>query len=207
MICRMQPPGRVTVPTCIGCGAMERWGTCEASCSEHKLELVSAADFDRLEADRSASRARVGAFRRVVEALAGTEPGPDGWQAAWQATQRAALAVLNRDEARDGSDEPAGHVTTWWCAECGGIDAPQPCLGICIWRPADWVNRTVYEAERSGAATERDAERALVRLLRRIGAVTPLDDQWERNWLALHSEAQEALRASATEAGRIRASA
>jgi hypothetical protein len=92
---------------------MERWSTCETSCSEHKL----AADFDRLEADRSAGRARVGAFRRAVEALAGTEPGPDGWRAAWQAMQRAALAVLSRDETRDDSDEPAGHVTTWQVSE------------------------------------------------------------------------------------------
>lgn len=120
----MQPPGRVTVPTCIGCGAMKRWGTCETSCSEHKLELVGAADFDGLEVDRSAARARTEAFRRVVEALAGTQPGPDGCQAAWQATQRAALAVLSSDEARDDFDEPAGHVTTWWCAECG--DACRP---------------------------------------------------------------------------------
>ena len=185
---------------------MERWGTCESACSEHKLELVGAADLDGLEADRSAVRARVGAFRPVVEALADTEPGPDGCQAAYRATQRAALAVLSRDEPRDDSDEPAEHVTTWWCAECGGIEAPQPCLGVCIWRPADWVNRTVYEAERSRAAAERDAERALVRLLRRVAFVTPHDDQWERNWRALHARAQEALHVCPGDADRVRAS-
>jgi hypothetical protein len=111
--------------------------------------------------------------------------------------------VLSRDEAGDDSDEPAGHVTAWWCAKCGGIDAPQPCLGICVWRPAEWVNRSVYESERSGAATER----ALIRLLRRVAFVTPRDGQWERNWLIVHSQARDALRACASEAGRIRASA
>ena len=80
------------MPTCIGFGAMERWGTCDTACSEHRLELVSAADFDGLEADRSAVRARVGACRPVVATLAGTEPGPDGWQALYRASQRAALA-------------------------------------------------------------------------------------------------------------------
>lgn len=177
---------------------MERWGTCETACSEHRLELVSAADFDALEVERSAVRACVGACRPVVEMLAGTEPGPDGWQAAYRASQRAALAVLRRHESHDDSDERAEHVTTWWCAECGGIDAPQPCLGICIWRPADWVNRTGYEAARSRAAGERDMERATVRLLRRVASVTPSEGHWERNWRALHADAREALRASAS---------
>lgn len=177
---------------------MARWGTCETACSEHRLELVSAADFDGLEAGRSAVRARTGAFLAVVETLAGTAPGPDGWQAAYQASQRAALAVLSRHEPHAGSDEPAEHVTTWWCAECGGIDAPQPCLGICVWRPSDWVNRTGYEAARSCAAGERDAARAMVRLLRRVASVTPREGHWERNWRALHADAQEALRASAS---------
>ena len=65
------------MPTCIGCGAMERWGTCDTACSEHRLELVSAAEFDALEVERSEVRARAGAYRPIVETLAGTEPGPD----------------------------------------------------------------------------------------------------------------------------------
>ena len=186
------------MPTCIGCGAMARWGTCEAACSEHRLELVSAAEFDALEVGRSAVRARVGACRPVAEAITGTEPGPDGWQAAYRASQHAALAVLSCHEPHDHADEPAEHVTTWWCAECGGIDAPQPCLGICVWRPADWVNRTVYEAARSRAAGERDVERALIGLLRRVASVTPREGQWERNWRALAADARKALRASAS---------
>jgi hypothetical protein len=186
---------------------MERWGTCDTACSEHRLELVSAAEFDALEGDRAAVRARIGACRPIAEALAATEPGLDGWQAAYRASQRAALAVLSRHEPRDDADEPAEHVTTWWCAECGGIDAPQPCLGICVWRPLDWVNRTRYEAARSRAAGQRDVERALVRLLRRVACVTPREGQWERNWRALHADAQEALRALATPAAPGPASA
>ena len=186
------------MPTCIGCGAMERWGTCDTACSEHRLDLVSAADFDALEADISAVRARAAACRPVVETLAGIEPGPDGWQAAYRASQRAALAVLSRHKSHDDSDERAEHVTTWWCAECGGIDAPQPCLGVCIWRPAEWVNRTGYEAARSRAAGERDVERAMVGVLRRVAFVTPREGHWERNWRALHADARKALLVSAS---------
>jgi hypothetical protein len=200
---RMRPPERVTVPTCIGCGAMEVWGTCEGSCSEHKLELVSAAEFDELEAARSAARERVGPLRLVAEALAGTEPDPDGWQTAYRATQGAALAALSHHQRPDDLDERAEHVTTWWCAECGGVEAPQPCLGVCIWRRADWVNRTMYELARSRAAAERDVERALVRVLRRAASVTPRDDQWEHNWRTLHAEAQEALRPGSADTAAV----
>ena len=73
-----------------------------------------------------------------------------------------------------------------------------PASAICVWRPADWVNRTGYEAARSRAAGERDVERAMVRVLRRVAFVTPREGHWERNWRALHADAREALRASAS---------
>jgi hypothetical protein len=43
----MRVPDRLTVPTCIGCGAMSRPGTCETGCAEHKLVLIRAAALDR----------------------------------------------------------------------------------------------------------------------------------------------------------------
>lgn len=58
-------------------------------------------------------------------------------------------------------DEPAERTTTWWCAGCGGIDAPQPCLGICIWRPIDWVNANLYGRDGRRAVAERDMEMRL----------------------------------------------
>jgi hypothetical protein len=39
-------PDRVTVLTCIGCGAIGREERCDGDCSEHKLLLVSAVDYD-----------------------------------------------------------------------------------------------------------------------------------------------------------------
>jgi hypothetical protein len=29
-------------------------------------------------------------------------------------------------------DDAAEVAVTWWCPECGGLDAPQPCLGSCL---------------------------------------------------------------------------
>ena len=44
-------PDCVTVLTCIGCGAMGREERCDGDCSEHKLLLVSAIDYDVLPGD------------------------------------------------------------------------------------------------------------------------------------------------------------
>jgi len=46
-----------------------------------------------------------------------------------------------------------GPVIVWRCEDCGGIDAPQECIDVCIWGPADWVDATSYEAERFAAPT------------------------------------------------------
>ena len=80
----MRPPERVTVPTCIGCGAMSQVGTCETSCSEQKLELVRAAALDELVAVRSDAQEHADAFRPIAEAIArGPLPAED-WDAAYR---------------------------------------------------------------------------------------------------------------------------
>ena len=90
---------------------------------------------------------------------------------------------------------PLECATVWWCAECGGIDAPQPCLGICVWRRVEWVNVTSYLEQRAAAHAERDTERRLRALVRRIASVTPRAGHWERGWRALEAQAQEVFHA------------
>ena len=84
-------------------------------------------------------------------------------------------------------------MTAWWCSACGGIDAPQPCLGICIWRPVEWVNRSTYQQERERALSDRERERCLRELLRRIVSITPNVGYWQDNWNALQTDAQRTL--------------
>jgi hypothetical protein len=193
-------PERLTVPTCIGCGAMAQFGTCDSGCSEQKLELVRAAAHDSLAALASSADARAGAFRSVAEELAWHQPAGEDRQDAYRALQDKARATLHRHPSVDGQDveleEPAEPATTWWCAECGGIDAPHPCLGICVWRPVEWVNRVVYAYQRKRVLAERERELRLRRLLRRVASVTPREGQWERGWRVLQADGQEALRRS-----------
>ena len=84
----MQVPERLTVPTCIGCGAMTEFGTCDTGCSEHKLELVRAAAHDASAVLGSSAHARAEAIRsdcrgaRMASAswrgLGGRLPGAPG---------------------------------------------------------------------------------------------------------------------------------
>ena len=89
---------------------------------------------------------------------------------------------------------PAETVIVWRCQDCGGVDAPQPCIDVCIWGPADWVDAASYESQRSRAAVDREVEQSLAGLLRRFAFATPRDGQWERSWRAFQSQARLALR-------------
>jgi len=185
------------VPTCIGCGAISQPGTCDRSCAEQKLELVPAGSHDRPTA--LAANAPIGAeaFRAITEELAARQPGPDECEAAYRSVQEAARLCLRRYPEINAKnldrDEPPELATAWWCPRCGGIDAPQPCLGICIWRNVEWVNATLYQQQRARARADRDTELCLRLLLRRVASVTPRAGQWERGWHALEAQAVQGL--------------
>jgi len=160
-----------------------------------KLELVGGGEYDELTVVVAARRGRIQEFWTVVEELVATEPGRGEWRVAYEVLRQSARSVLRRFGAasRSGADDSlslAESVIVWRCPECGGVDAPQPCIGVCIWRPADWVDANVYESERSQAVLDLKVEGALVGLLSRVASVTPRHGQWERNWLALQSQAR-----------------
>jgi hypothetical protein len=178
---------------------MGRFGACDGGCGEQKLELVPAGQYDVLAASASSVRVRAEAFGAVAEELASRQPGAEEWEPAYRSVQDASRITLRRFPEADPPgvdwDEPIEFATAWWCAGCGGIDAPQPCLGICVWRDVEWVNRTRYLEERARTLAERDAERRLRGLVRRVASVTPRAGQWERSWRAIEAQAREALQA------------
>jgi hypothetical protein len=192
---------------------MSEFGTCERGCTDQRLELVPADRYDRLTALAADARLRAQAFRGVAEELASDQPGPGEWESACRSVQQAARIALRRYPDHTTTDdedwaEPGEPVTTWWCAGCGGIDAPQPCLGICIWRPVQWVNAARYEHERTRALAERETEQRLRLLLRLVASVTPRDGQWQTGWSAVAARARRTLqhRDERAEDGRPRSS-
>jgi hypothetical protein len=192
----MEPPERLTVLTCIGCGAMTEIGTCASGCAETRLDLVPAEDFDRIKADLVHIQAAAVAFGEVAQPLAASEPAPQDVERAYCSLQIEARTALRLHPDCAGAHpewlEPDEPAITWWCPRCGGLDAPQPCRGVCIRRPAEWVRYEIYERERERALRARDAERRLRQLTRAVAFVTPRTGQWERGWRAAHEWAKVA---------------
>ena len=185
---------------------MRQQESCEGACRERRLELVSGSDYDELTAAAAACRVRLETFRAVVGELARAEPGSGEFRVAYEALQQSARSVLRRSgpAAGDRDDELPARAETvilWRCEDCGGVDAPQECIDVCIWGPADWVDAALYEPQRSRAAVDREVEQSLAGLLRRFAFTTPRDGQWERSWRAFQSQARLAFRSG--EAHRV----
>lgn len=170
----MTLPDRITVLACMACGAMGRQEQC-ASCSEHKLVLVAQAEFDELRA----AGARAAQLIEVAEPLMGSTSDP---AAALAGLRHAARHALR--EAPTDPDEP-GPVTGWWCATCGNVDLPQPCIGVCVWQPTEWVSLALYERERQRIQPQLDTARRLRGPLTRAAAIRPRPGQAAQNWQAL----------------------
>jgi hypothetical protein len=195
----VKPPRRLSIPGCTGCGAIRQYESCEGACRERRLELVNGGDYDKLTAAAAACRVRIDGLWAVVGELARKEPGLGEWRVGYEALQQSARSALRRFRpAAGGRDDelvsPAETVIVWRCQDCGGVDAPQPCIDVCIWGPADWVDAAWYESQRSRAAVDREVEQSLAGLLRRFAFATPRNAQWERSWRAFESQARLVLR-------------
>ena len=71
----------------------------------------------------------------------------------------------------------------WQCIGCGRIEDPQPCVGICQDRPAEYVL----------AADHDRAIAALTEVVRTIALTTPREGEAARHWQALQARARAAL--------------
>jgi len=181
----VHPPDRLTVATCIGCGSIGHGGTCELGCgAEERFELVPAEEHDELAAWTQACHARTEALRAAVLPL--TAQPPIDVERAYCALQRAVRAVLH-EHPPVALPERAPVSTTWRCPDCGGVDAPQPCIGVCVWRPVEWVAAARYDEARADAEHAFAGEAALREVARRTATVTPRAGQWEPGWEALVS--------------------
>jgi hypothetical protein len=191
---------RISISTCIGCGSMREFPTCQGICRERKLELVSGSEYDELAVAAAASRARIQAFLPVVAQLAGTAPRRADWSALYESFRdqaRLALEVAAGPPGRTPSDAsaPAADTTVVWrCPDCGGLEATQPCIGVCIWRPAEWVQAAASHRARAHTLRDLDLERALFGLLTRLSSVRPRHGEWERNARAFQAQARDILR-------------
>lgn len=177
----------LTIRTCIACGAMEAPRPCTGACDDRRLELVDRDAHDEALATLERARGRVAALTRLAERIIAAPA--DGADAA--AVRREAREFLRAAEhdAGPGDLEPAAYVTAWWCAGCGRIEAPQPCLGVCVRRPVDYVR--AHEHARALAAIEeaRRTEVDLTAMARQAAWVMPRPGHAAETWTALRERA------------------
>jgi hypothetical protein len=187
-------PVRISISTCIGCGSMREFAVCEGICRERKLELVSGGDYDELVTAATVTRTRIQALRPLVAELAKAAPRPTDWSVLYESMRGQALVALKAvgPSAREttGAASSAETTVVWRCPDCGGLEETQPCIGVCIWRPLDWVELGAFESERVRALREVELERGLFGLLTRFARVRPRDGAWERNWRAFQAQAR-----------------
>jgi hypothetical protein len=192
------PPAEVTLATCIGCGALTLPGRCPEGCAqERKLELVPAAELSELTALTEAAEGHADALRAAVIAVARYEPGHDG-DMPDPARARAALATDGHVDPRlrDLVSRPIEPVVSWWCPRCGGVDAPQPCLGVCIRTPVAWANAQHARETQARAAALLDRNDELRAVLILVAHTHPRPGEGARHWDVVRRRATLALAAS-----------
>ncbi len=177
---------------------MREFEGCPGVCRERRLDLVSSAEYDELADAAAACRIRIARLVPVVEELASSGPRPPEWRDRYESAQERGRVVLRAaghltPEALDGGAWSAEATTVWRCPDCGGLDASQPCIGVCVWRPLEWVEASAFETVRARAQRGLALERSLVDLVSRFAHVTPRDGAWERNWRAFQGQARMLL--------------
>ena len=128
---------RLEVATCIACGARSRAGECAGGCADVALDLVEAHAVDELGRRLVALEERSEALRAVTRRLAAAS-GDESWEVL-AAAARAALRI-----AVPAVEAQPEIVAAWGCPRCGRIDAPQPCLGVCVRLPVAMVDAGEY---------------------------------------------------------------
>jgi hypothetical protein len=178
--------GRVDVATCIACGARTRLGTCEHGCDDRPLDIVEGAAVDS-EVERAAALdRRVVALRGVLDDFA----SHGAWEES-RAHAREALAIAVGPAPARPEVVPA-----WGCPECGRVDAPQPCLDVCIRRPVEMTDAAEYDEVAARTRELDDLDRRLSGVARMIAHVRARPGGAETTLRELQQRAQDALRSS-----------
>ena len=177
---------------------MRELETCPGICRERKVELISGGEYDEFAAAAAACRIRIGALRPVVEELARAEPRRTDWRERYESVRKRGRVILRAAvqpsaEAPDAERWSAESTVVWRCPDCGGLEATRPCIGVCIWRPLEWVEADAFASERAQAQRDGALERSLFDLVARFARVTPRDGEWERNWRAFQRQARMVL--------------
>ena len=172
------------VATCIGCGARNHDAQCADGCADLPLDLVDVEDLVAIATRAEALEERVAELRETVSALVADRPVD--WTAIQERARAAVLIAV--------PDAPEVDVIEGWgCTRCGRVDAPQPCLGICIRRPGLVAGAAEYREYASHAQRLAETDRVLLAFAHVVGGVHPRPGREQQTVESLRSRARELL--------------
>jgi hypothetical protein len=172
------------VATCIGCGARSHEAQCADGCTDRPLDLVDVDDLVAIATRAEALEERVAALCETVRALAEDDPVD---LTAVQERARAAVLI-----AVPETPEPEV-IEGWGCPRCGRVDAPQPCLGICVRRPGLVADVAEYREYAAQAQCTAESDGLLSAFAHVVAGVHPRPGREQQTVESLRSRARELL--------------
>ena len=88
-------------------------------------------------------------------------------------------------------------IEGWGCPRCGRVDAPQPCLGICVRRPGLVADVSEYREYAAHAQRMAETDRTLSAFGHVVGGVHPRPGREQQTVESLRSRARELLERTA----------
>ena len=160
------------------------------------LDVVPAARHDQASAELAEIRARLQPLYQLARRLAADSAlteDPEGAYATLRSEARALLHGTSHPATAPVDAQPVERIAGWLCLECGRFEAPQPCLGVCIWRRREVVCAAAHDALMQELIAERKRLNRLGGLIGRLAWVTPHRGARDRTRRALQDEAQGLL--------------
>lgn len=84
-------------------------------------------------------------------------------------------------------------MTAWQCIGCGRIEGPQPCIGICQDRKAEFVYAVDYDRLSADLAQTQRKLDTMTAVIRQIAGTTPRSGGWERTYRVFQGLARRML--------------
>jgi hypothetical protein len=176
---------------------MGNFAGCADGCRMESAEVVPVEVFADLLSQREALAEKADLLAPLIERVRAPLPACGDPERAWRSLKddvckaRTAMKIdASPDIAAPGSLEPDTYFEIERCAMCGAVEAPQPCIGVCIRKVGEFVLREPYDA--LAEDVERLASRcdAVATLVGRICRVAPRDGQWRANLEYFRAEAR-----------------
>jgi hypothetical protein len=175
----------ITVRACIGCGGIDNGQPCLGTCIDRPLDLVRGDEHALAGAALSELERALAHRRTLVERLARSVLADEEW-AAWRARAHSALRGAPMPV-------PGEVVRAWACASCGRIEAPQPCIGVCIRPETAMVEAAEHQAVLDQAEAVRLQLDRLAPPVRLLAWTTPRPGRTQDAARAVYAAARAVL--------------